>query len=34
MLFVRAEGVVGSRSLFDSSAPLLAGFEPVQGFAF
>ena len=33
-LYVRAEGGVGRRDLFDSFSPLLAGFEPQHGFAF
>jgi protein-L-isoaspartate(D-aspartate) O-methyltransferase len=33
-LYVRGEDGVGSRTLFDSTPPFLAGFEPVRGFAF
>jgi protein-L-isoaspartate(D-aspartate) O-methyltransferase len=33
-LYVRAEGGVGRRELFDGFPPLLAGFEPQHGFAF
>ncbi len=33
-LYVRAEGGVGRRDLFDSFSPVLAGFEPQHGFAF
>jgi len=31
---VRGQDGVGSRTLFDSTPPFLAGFEPVRGFAF
>jgi protein-L-isoaspartate(D-aspartate) O-methyltransferase len=34
MLYVKAEGGVGSRSLFDATAPVMEGFTPVPGFAF
>ena len=34
VVYVKAEGVVGSRSLFDTSPPYLAGFEPATGFVF
>jgi len=33
MLYVRTEQTVGSRSLFDSTPPVLAGFEPRRSFA-
>ena len=33
MLYVRAEEAIGSRSLFDSTPPVLAGFEPQRRFA-
>jgi hypothetical protein len=31
---VRSPAGVGGRDVFDCPAPLLAGFEPVAGFAF
>lgn len=34
MLYVRTEHSVGSRSLFDSTPPVLAGFEPRRSFVF
>ena len=34
MLYMRAEDGVGSRSLFDATAPVMAGFTLEQGFAF
>lgn len=34
MLYVRTEHSVGSRSLFDSTPPVLAGFEPKRSFVF
>ena len=34
MLYVRTEHSVGSRSLFDSTPPVLAGFEPLRRFVF
>jgi protein-L-isoaspartate(D-aspartate) O-methyltransferase len=33
MLYVRTEQAIGSRSLFDSTPPVLAGFEPRRSFA-
>ncbi|HEV2365936.1 MAG TPA: protein-L-isoaspartate O-methyltransferase [Caulobacteraceae bacterium] len=33
-LYLRAHDAVGARTLFDSSAPLLAGFEPPRTFTF
>jgi len=33
-LFVKAEDGVGQRTVFDATPPVLAGFEPVEGFAF
>src|SRR5438477_5922442 len=33
-LYVSGEDGVGARALFDATAPWLAGFEPVRGFAF
>jgi protein-L-isoaspartate(D-aspartate) O-methyltransferase len=33
-LYVKADGGVGHRELFDAFPPLLAGFEPQHGFAF
>jgi protein-L-isoaspartate(D-aspartate) O-methyltransferase len=33
MLYVRTEQATGSRSLFDSTPPVLAGFEPQRSFA-
>jgi protein-L-isoaspartate(D-aspartate) O-methyltransferase len=34
MLYVRTEHSVGSRSLFDSTPPVLGGFEPRRSFVF
>jgi protein-L-isoaspartate(D-aspartate) O-methyltransferase len=34
VLYVRSEDGIGARPLFDATPPLLAGFEPAQGFAF
>jgi protein-L-isoaspartate(D-aspartate) O-methyltransferase len=34
MLYVRTEHSIGSRSLFDSTPPVLAGFEPRRSFVF
>lgn len=34
MLYVKAGDEVASRSLFDATAPVMAGFEPEKGFAF
>ncbi|MFI4933744.1 MAG: protein-L-isoaspartate O-methyltransferase [Caulobacterales bacterium] len=34
MLYTQAEDGVGARSLFDSTPPVMAGFERVSGFAF
>jgi protein-L-isoaspartate(D-aspartate) O-methyltransferase len=34
MLYVRTEQSIGSRSLFDSTPPVLAGFEPRRSFVF
>ncbi len=34
MLFLRSPGGVGSRALFDSTPPVLAGFEARPGFTF
>jgi len=34
LLFMRGSGGVGSRSLFDCSTPVMAGFEPATGFVF
>ena len=34
ILYVRSDDGVGARAVFDATAPWLAGFEPVQGFAF
>jgi len=33
-LYVRGEGDLGRRTVFDATPPLLAGFEAHQGFAF
>ena len=33
MLYVRAEQTIGSRSLFDSTPPVLAGFQARRGFS-
>ena len=33
MLYLRSPAAIGSRSLFDSTPPVLAGFEPVRAFA-
>jgi protein-L-isoaspartate(D-aspartate) O-methyltransferase len=33
MLYVRAEGETGSRSLFDATAPVMEGFEAAAEFA-
>ena len=33
-LYLRSEGGVGARDLFDAAPPLMAGFEPARGFAF
>jgi len=33
-LYLRADGETGYRELFDSTPPVLAGFEPAPGFAF
>ncbi|MGI8840015.1 MAG: protein-L-isoaspartate O-methyltransferase, partial [Caulobacteraceae bacterium] len=34
MLYLRSGASVGSRSLFDSTPPVLAGFEAERGFVF
>jgi protein-L-isoaspartate(D-aspartate) O-methyltransferase len=34
MVHQRAAGAVGSRAVFDSTPPILAGFQPQPGFAF
>ncbi|MGA0600809.1 protein-L-isoaspartate O-methyltransferase family protein [Caulobacter sp. KR2-114] len=34
MLYLRSDEGVGSRALFDSTPPLLAGFEALEGFSF
>jgi protein-L-isoaspartate(D-aspartate) O-methyltransferase len=34
MVYLRAAGVVGSRAVFDSTPPILAGFERRPGFVF
>ena len=34
MLYTRVDGNVGARPWFDSTPPLLGGFEPVRGFSF
>ena len=34
MLYLRSEEGVGSRALFDSTPPVLAGFEAQRGFVF
>jgi len=34
MLYVRSDDGVGSRALFDATPPILAGFEPAEGFSF
>jgi len=34
MLYLRSASAVGSRPLFDSTPPILAGFEAERGFAF
>jgi protein-L-isoaspartate(D-aspartate) O-methyltransferase len=34
MLYLRSGETVGSRVLFDSTPPMLAGFEPKRGFEF
>ena len=34
MLYVRTEHSIGSRSLFDSTPPVLAGFDPKPSFVF
>ncbi len=34
MLYLRSAGGVGSRTLFDSTPPVLAGFEVAPGFVF
>ncbi len=34
MLYMRGEQAVGSRALFDCTAPLLAGFAETSGFVF
>jgi protein-L-isoaspartate(D-aspartate) O-methyltransferase len=34
MLYVRTEHSIGSRSLFDSTPPVLKGFEPRRSFVF
>jgi protein-L-isoaspartate(D-aspartate) O-methyltransferase len=34
MLYVRGGDTVGARALFDSTPPVLAGFEPTRAFVF
>lgn len=34
MVYLRGPGAVGSRPVFDSTPPVLAGFEPQSGFVF
>ena len=34
VLYVRAEEGIGSRPLFDATAPVMEGFTPERGFAF
>ncbi len=34
MLYVRGGGTIGARALFDSTPPVLAGFEPRRAFVF
>jgi protein-L-isoaspartate(D-aspartate) O-methyltransferase len=34
MVYLRGPGAVGSRPVFDSTPPILAGFEPQPGFVF
>jgi protein-L-isoaspartate(D-aspartate) O-methyltransferase len=34
MLYLKSASGVGGRDLFDCAAPIMAGFEPVGGFAF
>ncbi len=34
MLYLRSDGALGSRPLFDCTPPIMAGFEAQRGFAF
>jgi protein-L-isoaspartate(D-aspartate) O-methyltransferase len=34
MLYLRVDGNVGARPMFDSTPPILDGFEAVRGFSF
>jgi protein-L-isoaspartate(D-aspartate) O-methyltransferase len=34
LIFLRSEADVGSRPMFDCTPPIMAGFEPRQGFVF
>lgn len=34
MLYIRTDEAVGVRPVFDSTPPVLAGFEPARGFTF
>jgi protein-L-isoaspartate(D-aspartate) O-methyltransferase len=34
MLYIRTAEAVGTRPVFDSTPPVLAGFEPARGFTF
>ena len=34
MLYIRTVDAVGARPVFDSTPPVLAGFEPARGFTF
>jgi protein-L-isoaspartate(D-aspartate) O-methyltransferase len=34
MLYMRVDANVGARPIFDSTPPILGGFEPVRGFRF
>jgi protein-L-isoaspartate(D-aspartate) O-methyltransferase len=34
MIYMRVDENVGARPMFDSTPPILGGFEPVRGFRF